>query len=144
MASLEGTIEEQRKVMDTGAALRDAHLQDLDSLENKVEVAHHKLDVAGGQIDIRRYWRKGTSAGVPGAVFYHGGGWIMGSLPADDIFCRMIARDLGHVVLSVDYRLAPEHPYPTPVNDAYEAFVWVRRCCPHCRRQVLNSCPGCE
>jgi acetyl esterase len=126
MASLQGAIEEQRKVMDEGAALRDAHFSDLDSLQTEVEVAHHELGVTDGKIAIRRYWRKDSSAPAPAAVFYHGGGWIMGSLPADDIFCRMIARDLGHVVLSVDYRLAPEHPYPTPVNDCYEAYVWVR------------------
>jgi acetyl esterase len=62
----------------------------------------------------------------PAVVFYHGGGGVVGSLADYDPVCRVIASDTGYTVISVDYRLAPEHPFPAAVEDALAAYRWVR------------------
>ncbi|WP_323118827.1 alpha/beta hydrolase, partial [Burkholderia alba] len=62
---------------------------------------------------------------LPALVYYHGGGFTVGSVATHDALCRMFARDAHCAVLSVDYRLAPEHRFPTAVNDAEDALVWL-------------------
>jgi acetyl esterase len=63
----------------------------------------------------------------PVLVYYHGGGWTLGSLATYGSLCRALARDSGGLVVSVDYRLAPEHPFPAAVEDAHLALEWVAR-----------------
>ncbi|WP_223587951.1 alpha/beta hydrolase [Neobacillus bataviensis] len=58
-------------------------------------------------------------------VYYHGGGWVIGDLETADASCRMLANRTGRVVVSVDYRLAPEFKFPVPVEDSYAALKWV-------------------
>ena len=60
----------------------------------------------------------------PTVVFCHGGGWVLGTLDSADDICRELATRMGGLVLSVDYRLAPEHPFPAAVDDAYRAVAW--------------------
>ncbi|MGY6253457.1 alpha/beta hydrolase [Paraburkholderia caledonica] len=62
---------------------------------------------------------------APALIYYHGGGFTVGSVDTHDALCRMFARDGKCAVLSVDYRLAPEHKFPTAVNDAFDALVWL-------------------
>jgi acetyl esterase len=62
---------------------------------------------------------------LPVLVYYHGGGWVLGTLDSIDGVCRRLARRGECVVVSVDYRLAPEHPFPAAVEDAYAALRWV-------------------
>jgi acetyl esterase len=62
---------------------------------------------------------------LPGLVFFHGGGFVVGSLDSHDRTCRALARKAGVVVVSVDYRLAPEHKFPAAVEDAVAATRWV-------------------
>jgi acetyl esterase len=64
---------------------------------------------------------------LPALVYYHGGGWTLGSLATYDSLCRALARGSGSIVVSVDYRLAPEHPFPAAVEDAHLALEWVAR-----------------
>ncbi|HEY3219022.1 MAG TPA: alpha/beta hydrolase [Candidatus Limnocylindria bacterium] len=65
------------------------------------------------------------SAGIlPLLVYFHGGGWVVGSVALSDNFCRRVANASGWAVLSVEYRLAPEHPYPAAADDAYAATRW--------------------
>jgi acetyl esterase len=64
---------------------------------------------------------------LPVLVYYHGGGWTLGSLATYDSLCRALARGMGSLVVSVDYRLAPEHPFPAAVEDAHLALEWVAR-----------------
>jgi acetyl esterase len=64
---------------------------------------------------------------LPVLVYYHGGGWTLGSLTTYDSLCRALARGMGTLVVSVDYRLAPEHPFPAAVEDAHLALEWVAR-----------------
>jgi len=63
----------------------------------------------------------------PIVTFFHGGGWVICSLDTHDPFCRKLANQSGAVVVSVDYRLAPEARFPAPAEDAYRALTWVSR-----------------
>jgi acetyl esterase/lipase len=73
-----------------------------------------------------RLYRPGSlpSAPAPLLVYYHGGGWVIGDLDTHDGVCRFLAAAAGVAVLAVDYRLAPEHPFPAAVQDALAAFLW--------------------
>jgi len=62
---------------------------------------------------------------LPALVYYHGGGFTIGSVDTHDALCRMFARDARCAVFSVDYRLAPEHRFPTAVHDAFDAYAWL-------------------
>src|SRR5699024_2874466 len=63
---------------------------------------------------------------LPVLIYFHGGGWVLGSIDSHDSTCRYLARTGGLNVLSVDYRMAPEHLFPTAVDDALAAFRYVR------------------
>ena len=76
-----------------------------------------------GSIDVRLYRPDGAGP-FPTVVFFHGGGFVMGSIATHEWLCRHLARESGCAVLSVDYRLAPEHPFPAAVEDAYAAVEW--------------------
>jgi acetyl esterase/lipase len=58
-------------------------------------------------------------------LWVHGGGYVIGTAAQEDAFCRRFADELGAVVAAVDYRLAPEHPFPTPLEDCHDALVWL-------------------
>jgi len=77
-----------------------------------------------GDIPIRIYTPTGQSP-FPILVFFHGGGWVLGDLDTCDAFCRSLANQVGCVVVSVDYRLAPEHPFPAAPEDCYAATRWM-------------------
>jgi acetyl esterase/lipase len=62
---------------------------------------------------------------VPALLWMHGGGYVMGTAVQDDSVCRHFARELGIMVVAVDYHLAPEHPFPTPLEDCYDALTWL-------------------
>jgi acetyl esterase/lipase len=61
----------------------------------------------------------------PGLLWIHGGGYVIGNATQDDALCRRFAHQLGVTVASVDHRLAPEHPYPAPLDDCYAALTWL-------------------
>jgi acetyl esterase len=78
-----------------------------------------------GPIAARLYVpREPSDAPLPLLVYFHGGGWMIGDLETHDSPCRFLAANSGVQVLAVDYRLAPEHPFPAAVEDAFAAFVW--------------------
>ncbi len=78
-----------------------------------------------GTIDARLYVPQGTAQkSRPLLVYYHGGGWVIGDLDTHDNPCRFLAANSGAAVISVDYRLAPEHPFPAAVEDAWAAYAW--------------------
>jgi acetyl esterase len=87
-------------------------------IENRV------VEQSGVKIPIRIYTPEGTGA-LPILIYYHGGGFVIGDCEAYDIPCRALANGAGCLVVSVDYRLAPEHKFPTPVEDCYAAAVWI-------------------
>lgn len=80
-----------------------------------------------GPIGLRRYRGHGTdpTAALPCLVFIHGGGWVIGSLFTYDQLCRSLANHLGACVISVDYRLAPEHRFPAAVDDCAAALRFI-------------------
>ena len=81
----------------------------------------------GGEIRLRVYRGAGTQANteLPCLVFLHGGGWVIGDLDSHDGVCRSLANAAACCVVSVDYRLAPEHRFPAAVEDAEAALHWV-------------------
>ena len=80
-----------------------------------------------GPIPLRVYRPAGVPASTPLAVlvFFHGGGWVIGDLETHDVLCRQLTAGSGVSVVSVDYRLAPEHKFPAAVDDAWAATRWV-------------------
>lgn len=82
-----------------------------------------------GTIPVRLYWPTGAppAAPLPVVVYFHGGGWVLGSVDTHDGYCRALANATAAVVASVEYRLAPEHRYPAAVDDAFAATVGVSR-----------------
>ena len=80
----------------------------------------------GYALPLRRYVPRVSASPLPLVVFCHGGGFTIGDLATHDAVCRMLARDAGCIVLAVDYRLAPEHPFPKAVEDAFDALTWAR------------------
>ncbi len=76
-----------------------------------------------GDIPIRLYYPR-LGADLPLVVFFHGGGWVTGSLESHDRLCRQIAKRSGALIMAVDYRLAPWHKYPIPLEDCYDAVLW--------------------
>ena len=87
------------------------------------ETAHD--DATGSSVAVRVY-RPSTDGGRPVIVYLHGGGWVSGGLEMNDGWCRRLAAATGAVVVSVDYRLAPEHPYPQALDDTMTALAWAR------------------
>lgn len=80
--------------------------------------------VADGKVPVRVYIPDDDATDRPLVVYFHGGGWVMGDLDKQEATCRTIAAHSGSVVVNVGYRLAPEHPYPAPLEDCLAATAW--------------------
>jgi len=99
----------------------DAPPQDVASVEAR------SIPSASGDIPARVYRPASTPLGDPPPilVWYHGGGWVIGDLETTDGVARKLANRAQAIVVSVDYCLAPEHPYPAPVEDCWKVLEWV-------------------
>lgn len=93
-------------------------------LHPELRVENRTIAGAAGPIPIRIYWPPNDST-RPAVVFFHGGGFVLGDLDTHDGTARQHAVGADAVVVSVDYRLAPEHPYPAAIEDAWAATTWV-------------------
>lgn len=87
------------------------------------EDVHEIRDVDAGGVPAR-FYRPSDRPDLGLLVYLHGGGWVIGDLDSHDNVCRTLANGSGHAVLSVDYRLAPEHPFPAGLEDAVTATRW--------------------
>jgi acetyl esterase len=116
-----------RSVAEARAQARyEAHVAELRPPIPMAEVRPLDVPGPGGPIPSRLYVPPlpAPEAAAPLLVYYHGGGWVLGDLEMYDGVCRLLASASGCLVLSVDYRLAPEHPFPQPLEDAFAAFEW--------------------
>ena len=94
-------------------------------MPDSIEVDDHHVEAADGhEVLVRVYRPKERRDRSPGLYWIHGGGMVLGSVDMNDAGCVAIASDLNVVVASVDYRLAPEFPYPTPLEDCYCGLTW--------------------
>ena len=89
-----------------------------------IEARDQAIDGPGGSIPIRIYRAPRLRQGAPAVVYFHGGGWVCGGLDSHDSSCRLLAAVADCGVIAVDYRLAPEHPYPAATDDAICAWQW--------------------
>ena len=94
--------------------------------EPVAKVENRTVPGPAGDIPLRVYTPEARGP-LPILVFFHGGGWVIGNLETHDAVCRLLTNRAGCVVASVDYRLAPEHPFPAAAEDAYAATQWVAR-----------------
>ena len=108
--------EARRQYRDTRAALRPP-------APDLFEVRDLVAGVTAGAIALRLY--RPADGVLPALVYFHGGGWVVGDLETHDVVCRQIAMQAHAVVIAVDYRLAPEHPFPAAVEDAWSATTWI-------------------
>lgn len=88
-------------------------------------VEDRQISGAEGDIRARIYWPDTDATDLPIFVFIHGGGFVIGSVESRDPQCRLICRDTPCIVVSLDYRLAPEHPFPAAPDDCWAALQWV-------------------
>jgi acetyl esterase len=109
---------------------RAFHLADARALNGPsapvASVQDRAIPGPAGDLPVRVHTPEGEPP-FPIVVWFHGGGWVVGSLDTYDPLCRALAAAVPAVVVSVDYRLAPEHRYPAAVEDAYAATLWASR-----------------
>jgi acetyl esterase len=109
-------VREEMAAMDPGI--------DLPTVEDRA------IEGPAGEIPVRLYDPRESAAESPLILFFHGGGWVIGDLDTHDGPCRKLAAETGYPVVSVDYRLAPEHPFPAGLRDCYAALEWATEAAP--------------
>src|SRR5438874_10503057 len=114
-------------ICDVGIEQSREFIEVFGTLGGTVEVGRvedHTVPGPGGDIPVRLY-SPAEDAVLPVVVYFHGGGWCIGNITSHDGVCRKLATQSGLTVVSVDYRLAPEHVFPAAVEDSYAAAKWV-------------------
>jgi acetyl esterase len=119
------TISDPAKARESFLELTAQFNAELD--RSGVEIENRSIPGPGGAPDvaIRIYTPAGLSGMVPAILHIHGGGFVIGSLDSELGSCLALCRNLGVVVVSVDYRLAPETPYPGPLEDCFATLCWI-------------------
>ncbi|HVT78233.1 MAG TPA: alpha/beta hydrolase, partial [Acidimicrobiales bacterium] len=87
----------------------------------------HRDEQISDDVLVRIYEADGRTGPSPAIYWIHGGGMVLGAYDEQDYVCKVWAERFGALVVSVEYRLAPEHPYPTPVEDCYTGLLWLWR-----------------
>ena len=92
-----------------------------------IDISDHTVSGTHGAVAVRVYAPSGPApaSGRPALVDIHGGGFVVGDIDMEHAFATQIARELGAVVVTPEYRLAPEHPFPAGLEDCYAALVWL-------------------
>ena len=91
-----------------------------------IRITDHIVKSNGAEIKVREYAPESIGNIYPAVVYFHGGGWVIGSIETHEAFTGFLAKELKAKIFSVDYRLAPEHPFPIPLVDCEAAFNWVK------------------
>ena len=94
------------------------------------KIEEHKADGSAGPIPLRVYTPVAAGGSTAAIVYLHGGGFVLGDLDCYDALCRTLANESGARVIAVDYRLAPEHPFPAAVEDCFDALKWIEENAP--------------
>lgn len=117
----DGGAERGRRYMDARSPALSGAPRQLTRVEDRV------IETPDAKIPIRLYapTQRGTGA-LPALVYFHGGGFVLGSITSHDRVCRIVADEARCVVINVEYRCAPEHRFPAATDDALAAFRWVR------------------
>ena len=89
-----------------------------------IEQVHSQEDRSANGVPVRVY--SASDEVTPCIVYLHGGGWVIGDLDTHDTICTQLTNATGYTVVSVDYRLAPEDPFPAPLDDSYTGLCWVQ------------------
>jgi acetyl esterase len=110
--------EEARRQMEETAKSRKAETLPVARVENRT------IPGPAGEIPVRLYWPE-ASGPVPAIAYYHGGGHVIGSLDTHDLIARNLCHGAEALVLSVDYRMGPEHRFPAAVEDSFAALDWL-------------------
>lgn len=97
-------------------------------------------ETAGGTIALRLF--RPRAGMLPALIYFPGGGWVLGDLDTHDAMCRIIANESGCAVISVNYRKAPEHPFPAAVDDAINALRWIASNAAHFEVDALRLAVG--
>ncbi|KAL5046734.1 hypothetical protein BDW71DRAFT_207219 [Aspergillus fruticulosus] len=92
--------------------------------QSTVDESVYTQDVTLGDFWLRVYTSSGASTNKSVGIYFHGGGWAMGAVDEEDAFCRLISKHNQMTLVSVEYRLAPQYPYPIPLEDCVEAVKW--------------------
>lgn len=95
----------------------------VDAAESVADVTERRIPGPASPVPIRAYHPGGDDP--PTVAFFHGGGWMLGDLDTHDAFCRALADAADALVVAVDYRRAPEHRFPAPLEDCYAATEWL-------------------
>lgn len=156
-----GLDPDAQLVLDVLAAAGEPHLSDLPVPQARERVRSslvtrrtpqplHSVRDTGlpspaGELRVRLY--RPAEGRLPIALFLHGGGWTLNDLDTHDALCRQIAERSGWVLASLEYRKAPEHPHPAPLQDAYVAYRWLLDAaesvgCDPARRAVIGESSG--
>jgi acetyl esterase len=90
-----------------------------------VSVEDHYADLQGRTIRLRVYRPRGAAGKLPVMFYFHGGGWVIGNVDTHDRYVCFLTQASGVAFVAVDYRLAPEHPYPAAIHDAFDSVCWI-------------------
>jgi acetyl esterase len=128
LAMLTATSGSARETPAARRAALVALAQTADHREAPANTEDRLIEGPGGPLALRLYSPIRAAGGLlPGLVFFHGGGWVAGDLETHDGLCRRLSEAAGVRVIAVDYRLAPEHPFPAGLADCLTAFHWIGR-----------------
>src|SRR4051812_17557 len=115
--------DEARRQMEETANSRKAEAMPVGHVEDR------EIPGPAGKIPVRLYWPEGsgpeTGGAVPAIAYYHGGGHVIGSLDTHDLIARNLCHGARALVVSVDYRMGPEHKFPAAVEDSFAALEWL-------------------
>ena len=128
-------LPEARNMMHASRHVADAPVGELAVIRDLV------MEGPGGPLKLRLYDARAERGPGPLMVFYHGGGWVLGDIDTHEPFCAEIARQMDLPIVSVDYRLAPEHPFPAAPEDAIAAARWLAAGPEELGREVTGLVP---